>query len=130
MHRAFCPKPLDNQGFTLIELIVVMVIIGLGSALVGPQVVKLHDKIMTQSEVQAVSEFIEITKIRAFARQQTLLLKFSEKTITVQDEKMNLKCTILQFTPISMTINGNGFTDIDKIRYQAGGEEKILDVPE
>ena len=123
-------KPMDSQGFTLIELIVVMVIMGLGAALVGPQVANLHDKIMIQTEVETVGEFIEIAKIRAFARQKSLILNFSANEVTIKSENVKLKCRMLQFSPAVLTVNGNGFADIQKIRYEAKGEDKILDVPE
>lgn len=122
--------PSGCRGFTLIELIVVVVIIGLGMALVSPRVAALHDKIMIQSELQSVQELIDLAKIRAFARQKPLVLNFSGNDVTVKNEATKLKCRMLHFVPAVMTVNGNGFTDIQKIRYRAGGEEKILDVPE
>jgi len=50
-------RPLNNQGFTLIELVVVMIIIGLLAATVGPKIFGRVDK-ARQQDAQAQIELL------------------------------------------------------------------------
>jgi hypothetical protein len=36
----------------------------------------------------------------------------------------------MTFAPVVVTFNGNGFSDTEKISYQALGAEKLIDVSE
>jgi prepilin-type N-terminal cleavage/methylation domain-containing protein len=120
----------SRSGFTLIELMVVLMIIGLSVALVSPRVLDLYDKVMLHAEEQKLRECFAVVKNRAFIRQVSLTMAFKEKAVTIQGESSPVRFDIMTFAPVVVTFNGNGFSDTEKISYQALGAEKLIDVSE
>ncbi len=120
----------SSSGFTLIELMVVLMIIGLSAALVSPRVMKLYDKIMLHAEEQKLRECFAVVKNRAFIRQVPLTMVFKENGVTIEGEAATVRFKIMTFAPVVVTFNGNGFSDTEKIAYRALGAEKLLNVSE
>ena len=120
----------STSGFTLIELMVVLMIIGLSAALVSPRVIEIYDKIMLHAEEQKLRDCFAVVKNRAFIRQVPLTMVFKENGVTIEGEPAPVLFDIVVFPPQALTFNGNGFSDTEKISYQAMGAEKLFNVSE
>lgn len=119
-----------TNGFTLIELMVVLIIISLSAALVSPRVMEIYEKIMLRAEEQKLGDCIEVVKNRSFIRQVPLTMVFKDNGLTIEGEPATIKFEMMIFSPLVVTFNGNGFSDTEKIPYQALDTEKLFDVSE
>ena len=73
----------NNPGFTLIELMVVMMIAGAAIGLVAPRLIGAYDKIRAAAEEQKLVDIIETVKMRSFIRQ----IPYNNPTETVRNIK-------------------------------------------
>jgi prepilin-type N-terminal cleavage/methylation domain-containing protein len=117
-----------NSGFTLIELMVVMIIISLAAALVSPRVMGIYDKAVLHAEEQKLRDCIAGVKNRSFIRQVPLKMVFKDNGVTIEGEAATIEFKMITFNPLIVTFNGNGFSDTEKIPYQALETEKLFDV--
>lgn len=117
-----------TNGFTLIELMVVLIIISLSAAIVSPRVMEIYDKIMLRAEEQKLGDCIEVVKNRSFVRQVPMTMVFKDNGLTIEGESAAIKFDMMIFSPLVVKFNGNGFSDTEKIPYQAFGKEKLFDV--
>jgi prepilin-type N-terminal cleavage/methylation domain-containing protein len=117
-----------NSGFTLLELMVVLIIIGLSASLVSPRVIGIYDKAVLHAEEQKLHDCIALVKNRSFIRQVPLKMVFKDDGVTIEGEAATIKFQMMTFSPLVVTFNGNGFTNTGKIPYLALGTEKVLDV--
>ena len=61
-------------GFTLIEMLVVLVILGLTSALVLPKFPAIYEKFKSKSELETFSQSLAVLPLQAYTKQQTIVL--------------------------------------------------------
>ncbi len=117
-----------NSGFTLIELMVVLIIIGLAASLVSPRVMSIYDKVMLHAEEQKLRDCFVGVKNRSFIRQVPMRMVFKDNVLTIEGEAATVKFQKMTFSPLVVTFNGNGFSDTGEIHYQALGIEKLFNV--
>lgn len=117
-----------NSGFTLIELMVVLIIIGLAASLVSPRVMSIYDKVMLHAEEQKLRDCFVGVKNRSFIRQVPMRMVFKDNGLTIEGEAATVKFQKMTFSPLVVTFNGNGFSDTGEIHYQALGIEKLFNV--
>lgn len=115
-------------GFTLIEVLVVMIIAAAGISLVGPRLFNTYEKIKASSEEQKLFDIIEAVKMRAFCRQVSYTILFEEKNISWKNRDVFVKFNYLIFPESSITFNGNGFPDTNAIKYIMRGREKVVNI--
>jgi prepilin-type N-terminal cleavage/methylation domain-containing protein len=72
-----------KNGFTLIEILIVMALIGLSISIVIPNIGKSYDKIKFRSDVKKLSEFIQKVRFQAFYYQKNIVLSESRDRLLV-----------------------------------------------
>jgi prepilin-type N-terminal cleavage/methylation domain-containing protein len=117
-----------SKGFTLIEILIVMLILGFVISLIGPRLFILYKAIQVSAEEKRVEEIIERVKMVSFLRQVSHTIRLDGQTITVMNNDIKLKLRHLYFPSKFLTFNRNGFSDISKIRYLVGKKERFMHV--
>lgn len=101
-----------SQGFTLIELIIVMSIMTIVLSLVGPLTLKMIDKAQAQSELISLKNSIKKVSYIAFASATQHSFKLERKDISVFKSGTKQKQTrfdYLDFPSQVITFNSRGY---------------------
>jgi prepilin-type N-terminal cleavage/methylation domain len=117
----------SSKGFTLIEVLVVLIIAGAATSLVAPNLFNAYEGIKASAEEQKMFDVIETVKMRAFLRKLPYTVTFVDNILRVKDEKVRVEFDFIQFTGCSIIFNRNGFPDIREIKYLIMGENRIFD---
>lgn len=117
-----------TAGFTLVEILVVMVIAAAGISLVAPRLIGTYEKIRVYSEEQKLLDIIEAVSIRSFLRQVPQTITFKDKGLGLKNKDVKVEFEYIGFPEASITFNGNGFPDTHALRYLVQGREKVLNV--
>jgi prepilin-type N-terminal cleavage/methylation domain-containing protein len=91
----------NYQGFTLIELMIVMVIVALLMSLVGPLTIKSYEKVQAKEEMLSLKGWIKGNSYRSFATAQQGEITLSEQSIA--------------FTYIDKNARSDANNDLDNI---------------
>lgn len=119
-----------SAGFTFIELLVVLALIGLSVSLVSPRIVGFYEKILVRQEERGVAELVDGLRMKAFLRQEPIRLLFEGNRVVLASGRTLLRCRLLQFEESSVRINGNGFCEESTVRYRVHDAEKSLQLPQ
>ena len=115
-----------SQGFTLIEILVVMLIVSLGASLVGPRLFGVYEKIQASVEEQKLVDLLAMVKMRAFLRQTPYSIETDRNILKIKDEKAGVVFSWITFPNAGVTFNGNGFPDANSITYFIRGKKKVI----
>ena len=118
----------DRQvpGFSLIELLVVMFIAALGLSLVAPGIFGAYEKIGRSAEEQKLADIVESASLKSFFRQIGYTLALEGHTLDLKGLETIVTFEYITFPPQAIDFNGNGYSDTEGIRYNAGEREKTL----
>lgn len=83
------PKSIKN-GFTLVELLVVMVIMATAMGLVGGLAVNGYTKYKAKSELMTLQRLVHQANIRAFTLEQAITLELQNNTAILRSERVEL----------------------------------------
>ncbi len=83
------PVPRPGKGFTLVELLVVMALLGLTVAVVIPNITTAYDKIKFKGETKKLLEIVKRCRFQAFFNQKNVVL--SEKNSRLVIEGLDLE---------------------------------------
>ncbi|MCK5097677.1 MAG: prepilin-type N-terminal cleavage/methylation domain-containing protein [Desulfobacteraceae bacterium] len=120
----------NNSGFTLIEIIVVLVLVSLIASMVGPQLFNRIEKMKVSVEKKKFESIFDTAKDTSFCRGTEIFIKLKNNTLTVLDfnkeiiQQTNFK--FLKFTPFIVSFNANGFPDMEKIEYLCDQRNEII----
>lgn len=113
---------IKRNGFTLIELMVVLAIISILMSLVGPLVVNSLQKAQAKVEVMTIKRWTKHISHRAFLTQNKLLLVLDGKSALLIDPDGNviksLDLDYLFFQPQNIFFNQNGYAQLQLVSYQ------------
>jgi prepilin-type N-terminal cleavage/methylation domain-containing protein len=117
-----------SKGFTFIEILVVLIILGLVTSLIGPRLFHAYEGIQVSAEEKKMEEIIEKIKIISFLRQVPHTVRLEGRTISVMNNDIRVEFRYLYFPVEVLKFNKNGFADISKIRYLVEGKERVIHV--
>ena len=109
-----------NKGFTLIELIIVLSIVGLLLAIVAPISIKAVDKTEAKTELLSTTKWIKNIGFQAFIEQQNYTLELNGNTLNLYQKPSNILVKTktlesLSFTQQWINFNANGFVTPEHI---------------
>lgn len=105
----------NQQGFTLIELMIVMVIVSLLMGTVGPLAMNSLDRAEAKQEMLSVKNWLRKISSRAFSTGQTHFVKFAGKNVVLfidgqeQTPIENIDFEALFFPPQQLRFNKKGY---------------------
>ncbi|OPX19772.1 MAG: hypothetical protein BZ151_07450 [Desulfobacca sp. 4484_104] len=118
------------EGFTLIEILLVMLIVGIVVSLTSPRLFSAYEKIRAATEEQKLRQIVENLQLKAFIRQVEYTVQMADRhlSVTKNDEKTLFTFTYISFPAAGITFNANGFASTTVIKYFVTGREKTLHV--
>ena len=117
-----------KSGFTLLELLVVMAIMGLSLTLVGPLVFDQVDKTKANAELKQLEVLFNSTASSAYLSGQTVQLSFDGKILhrTTGKKTVTTEFNYLFFKPVQFEINSNG--QIPKLQLYLTANRKNVEL--
>ncbi|WP_108947131.1 pilus assembly FimT family protein [Shewanella halifaxensis] len=116
----------SNKGFTLIELMVILLIMGVLLSLVGPLAVKNVDKTNSRTEELQLKNWFDKVSQSAFYRSQIVTISLQGRavnaTVDVAASKVKIDSIMfdsLFFPPQELELNKNGFFKQESVNYQS-----------
>ncbi|MDG1750742.1 MAG: type II secretion system protein [Thalassotalea sp.] len=123
-----------KKGFTLIELMVVLAIMGTAFALVGPNIMKSYDKVKAQSEVKELTEILKKISYKAFINGRSVDVSFNQNHIQYKytdSQKTNkVSFNFIGFPEQDLNFTSAGFTNINNLTLYYNGNEHLLSLDE
>ncbi len=86
-----------NKGFTLVELLIVLVLIGLSSSIVLPSMWQQFDQVKYRSEIAKVKSMVKYCRHFSFYQNQALIVNFNENKLNVTRKKDGEILRTMQF---------------------------------
>ena len=119
-----------DSGFTLIELMVVLIIISILASLVTPEIFKRIEKAEISSEKKKLESIFESAAIVAFARRTPVIIKLENNILTVMNNAMKVtsftEFKFFVFKNLLVRFNANGFSKEKQIQYVCKNSEQIF----
>lgn len=107
-----------QKGFSLLELLTVMIIVGISSSLVAPNMFASYEKIKSYAEEKKLAALITSVRYRAFFRQVPQVVHCAENVLSLNENEFRFEFNYLNFPETSITFNGHGFADQSVLVYQ------------
>ncbi|WP_026972297.1 pilus assembly FimT family protein [Aliagarivorans marinus] len=123
-----------NSGFSLIELLVVLSLMGLGAALIGPATLNQVARANAQAELNRFENQIRLMSQRAFSRSGGIVLDMHNNQITFQDVLTRSTISSQSFEYIgfpqqqSITLNRNGYPSPERATIVYRGHRQELNL--
>lgn len=119
--------PARRQGFTLLELLVVMTLIGFMAGVAVPRMFLAAESVSAAAEEHALADMVKEVKFYAYLRHAPQLLIFEGRYI-FRDEGRSTAAefTHLRFPNQRITWNTNGFSEKRRLEYTLRDQTKTL----
>lgn len=121
----------DNRGFTLVELLVVMAIVGTLLSLVGPLAIDSLSKAQARTELLGLQTWLKYQSKKAYVTGQPIKLNFNGKQVF--QSNLNNQTNILLrnfdyvfFQPQLVTVDTHGMASEDKLKANYSGKEVTI----
>jgi prepilin-type N-terminal cleavage/methylation domain-containing protein len=115
-----------SNGFTLVEVLIVLVIAGLGITLVAPSLINAYEEVKAAAEEQKMTDILDAVKMRSFFRQLSYSVVLAGNVLKIKDTDTSIDFQHITFPEQRITFNANGFADVGEVRYTKDGHEKTL----
>ena len=115
MENSKLPRLRNQQGFTLIELMIVMTIVALLVGLVGPLAINSLEKAQAKQEMLTVKNWLRKISYRAFTTGQEHIVRLAGKNVILYSKGQphmpieNRDLEALFFQPQELNYNVKGF---------------------
>ncbi len=117
-----------KAGFTLLEMLVVMVLAVSLVGVVGPRIYASVDNIRADAEERALRELVEYAGLRAFFSRADQTLVFRDSQALLPPDRVVTGFSFITFPEQSVTWDANGFTAAESLAYAIQGRESVLDL--
>ncbi|MFD2168186.1 Tfp pilus assembly protein FimT/FimU [Thalassotalea euphylliae] len=124
-----------QTGFTLVELIVVMAIVGTLLSFVGPVTVNAMEKFEARQEMEQLKNWLMKLSSKSYATGTSNLVVFEGKKISVFERKnkdgiaSDTKTLEYLFFPTqSVSFTSKGFVTTDKLNVLVGSNDNVIDL--
>ena len=130
-----------KEGYTLVELLMVMAIVIVLISLVSPPILSTYSKTRVKGEERMLEEVFKAISMKAFLRQEPFRIRVEGHTLEAQQqtwreeflsstkaspEKLRIKFDYVEFDPLVVNVDGNGFPDVEEVTYSADGQKRKL----
>jgi prepilin-type N-terminal cleavage/methylation domain-containing protein len=117
-----------NLGFTLIELMIVILVMGLLAGLVAPLTFKQMDKSRAKTDYLKLRNVIKGHTTKAFAQGVSYRIETKDQTLTALSVLGQHSYTFkyLEMPEQFFIINANGFPSIDKLTLEVAGQTRHI----
>lgn len=105
-----------NKGFTLVELLIVLVLIGLSSAIVLPSMWQQFDQIKFRSEVAKVKSLVSYSRHYSYFQGQPLTVQFKENQLIVSKQRDGQVLRTLNFATFTFSPETFKFDKHSRVR--------------
>lgn len=129
----FCASGAINRGscgFTLIELMVVLLIVSVFAALTGPDIFRRIEETRAVSEEKKLAFVMEYARNLAFCRQSPFLVRLEDKHLILESSDgrtlQRIGFEFLAFQKRVIRLNAHGFADTREIEYSRGSKNATL----
>ena len=123
-------NPDHIAGFTMVEILVVLVIAGIAFALVGPEIFHVTERILVKNEEKKVQLILENISMRAYIRATPHIIKLAGGRLSVAKEKISLQFKHLSFPETEIVYNANGFSYAKTMKYHVHGRAREITIPQ
>lgn len=120
-----------NSGFTLVELMIVMAIVGLLVSLVGPLTIDALSRAHARSELLTIKSWFKFQSQKAFVSGTQMDFIFKQSSIhqLVNTQVILVKkFDYVSFQPQNITYNRQGILDKNTLLVTFNGEEIIINL--
>ena len=128
-------------GFTLVELLVVLAILGIALSLVGPFTINQLDKVKRAQEREEIRLLLNEWQFRAFNQRRAIELGFSGRQLLVsrgsainrpqvelESQIASYEFAFSQFPSQSIIVNAHGYANYDQLQLLQGEREFTLNI--
>lgn len=128
---------LSNKGFSLIELLIVITLMGLALALVGPMTIDFIDKSKARNERLKLNRWVKKQSFNHFIQNKSSTYYFNGKTVYFKGDSLssdsdtsNIIITFeyLFFKPQYVHFNQHGFTSSKYLTFNSNTQMMQLDL--
>lgn len=113
-------------GFTLLEMVVVLAIIGLATAMVAPSMIRSIDTWRRQSQVDALLD--QVRGLPNQARARGLAIEISDATLQGGKPPLQVGEGWQLHAPEAWRVQANGVCDGGRLQLDVNGRERVLQV--
>lgn len=117
-----------QSGFTLLEILVVLVLVGIGISLVTSELSGAYGKINAFAEEQKFLDLIDALQMRAFLRGEASTIDMKDQTLSFNEKGSSVNFDHISFPETTISFNGNGYPDKDSFSYFILGKEKVCEI--
>lgn len=114
------------QGFTLVELLVVMALLGLTLSLVAPGAFQFYEKQTRSLEIQTLYKEMQLLSTLAFSAEKSIVVSLDQHRLVATDSSGTVLYSsekdILQFEAAQYRIPDNGVVPKMQVRYWRSDE--------
>jgi prepilin-type N-terminal cleavage/methylation domain-containing protein len=120
---------MNNRGFSLIELLVVMIILSITLAIIGPMTIEQVDKANARSELTSFKNTLKAMSNQAFSTSEAIALSLSNKVMKTNAGNKESKHTFefISFPEQIIYFNHNGYPEPHLISVEQNGQSAIID---
>ena len=116
----------DARGFTLLEMVVVLAILGLATAMVAPSMIRSIDSWRRQSDVDALLD--QVRGLPARARASGLAIEISDETLKSDKAPLRVGEGWQLQVPQPWKVQANGVCEGGQLQLAVNGRERLMQV--
>lgn len=113
-------------GFTLLEMLVVLAIIGLATAMVAPSMIRSIDSWRRQSQVDALLD--QVRGLPGQARARGLAIQISDAALQGEKPPLHVGEGWQLHAPEPWQVQANGVCEGGRLQLDVNGRERVLEV--